>query len=202
MWKKICKNISKEQGQSLVELALTLPILLLLFLGLIELGFALRAYLVMINANREAARFASRGVYTDEQIATRALIAFSGQLPVRTTGPNPNTGIIITRFHIPSESGLEATYDTPVYTTGTLTNSTRISPAQYLVVLQQQHDEFNQDLIGTHPEAARASHEVVFVEIYYYHSQALHAPIVEWVFPDPLVLYSKTMIRLGLARAY
>ncbi len=56
---------SPKKGQSLVELALTLPILLLLLLGVFEVGWALRSYLVLVNVNREAARFAARGVYLD-----------------------------------------------------------------------------------------------------------------------------------------
>ena len=46
-------------GQSLVELALTLPILVLLLMGLIELGLILYAHVQVANAAREGARAAS-----------------------------------------------------------------------------------------------------------------------------------------------
>jgi Flp pilus assembly protein TadG len=68
------------RGQSLIEFVLVLPALLILFLGLIEAALALRAQLVLTNANREAARYASHGAFTDEQVAQRALISFSEQL--------------------------------------------------------------------------------------------------------------------------
>jgi hypothetical protein len=42
-----------------VEFAITLPVLILLFAGLVELGFALNFYLSLMDATREAARFAS-----------------------------------------------------------------------------------------------------------------------------------------------
>ena len=49
----------KTRAQSLVEFAITLPVLLLLFSGLVEFGFALNFYLSLLDATREAARFAS-----------------------------------------------------------------------------------------------------------------------------------------------
>ncbi len=88
---------------------MVLPILLLLVMGLVELALLLRAQLVLTNATREGARLASRGA-EDDEVAQRALEAFSHQLPVRTESQvNPdtgaleaaNTGIIITRFYVP-----------------------------------------------------------------------------------------------------
>jgi hypothetical protein len=61
--KKTINNAAS--GQSLVEFAVILPILLLMMIGVFEVGWALRGYLTLVNANREAARFASRGVYLD-----------------------------------------------------------------------------------------------------------------------------------------
>jgi hypothetical protein len=49
----------KTRAQSLVEFAITLPVLILLFAGLVEFGFALNFYLSLMDATREAARFAS-----------------------------------------------------------------------------------------------------------------------------------------------
>ena len=49
----------REHGQSAVELALTLPMLLLIVLGTLDLGRALFAYVAVTNAAREGARFAT-----------------------------------------------------------------------------------------------------------------------------------------------
>jgi hypothetical protein len=49
----------KSRAQSLVEFAITLPILLLLFSGLVEFGFALNYYLSLLDATRESARYYS-----------------------------------------------------------------------------------------------------------------------------------------------
>jgi len=40
-----------KKGQSLVEMALIAPILLLMFLGVVEVGWALRNFIVVQNAN-------------------------------------------------------------------------------------------------------------------------------------------------------
>ncbi|QSO50336.1 pilus assembly protein [Alicyclobacillus curvatus] len=50
-----------EGGQSLVEFALVLPVLLLLLLGIIDFGRVLSAYYVVDHAARDAARYASIG---------------------------------------------------------------------------------------------------------------------------------------------
>jgi hypothetical protein len=49
-----------ERGQSLVEMALVLPLLLLLLAGIIDFGRAYNNYIIITNAAREGARFASR----------------------------------------------------------------------------------------------------------------------------------------------
>lgn len=53
--------MSSEKGQSFVELVLILPILLVLMLGLIEIGAILHDYLVLMNDTREIGRLAARG---------------------------------------------------------------------------------------------------------------------------------------------
>lgn len=187
-------------GQGLVEFALTLPILLILFLGLIELSVALRAHLVLVNANREAARMAARGTFSDKEIAQQALNAVGAQVPATTRGPNSNTGIIITRFHIPDDPAQDAFFYVPIYATGTLTLTSKISPEERVLYLTGHNNQFNDDLIDAHDDAVRSVHDLVYVEIFYYHNQLLHAPIVEWIFPEPIVLYSRTVMRVGAAR--
>jgi hypothetical protein len=184
------------RGQSLLEFALALPVLLILFLGLIELAMAMRAQLVLTNANREAARYASHGAFTDEQVVERTLFAFADQLPVELSGPDANTGIIITHFHIPSGDG-EPTYEEP-YITGTLTYTngagnvidtpSQIEPASYAQQLKQQNQGFF------------TTNDVVLVETYYQHHQVLHAPLVEWFIPEPIVLYRRTAMRISRPR--
>ena len=50
----------KQAGQSMVELALLLPFLLLLLVATVEAGFAMRDYLMLQSVNREGVRWAAR----------------------------------------------------------------------------------------------------------------------------------------------
>jgi hypothetical protein len=53
----------KEKAQGMVEFALTLPILLMLFFGIIEFGRLLFFYSVVVTSAREAARYGSAAGY-------------------------------------------------------------------------------------------------------------------------------------------
>jgi hypothetical protein len=71
----------RQRAQSFVELALILPILLVMVLGLIEVVFFIGRYLDMLDLTREAARFASvrdpfSGVTGDQDCSTPDLFEF------------------------------------------------------------------------------------------------------------------------------
>lgn len=50
--------LKDQRGQALVELALVLPVLLVLFMSTVEFGRIFHSYLVITNASREGARVA------------------------------------------------------------------------------------------------------------------------------------------------
>lgn len=58
-------NKQKSKGQALVEMAIITPILLFMLIGMFEVGWALRGYLVIVNINREITRRAIRPNYLD-----------------------------------------------------------------------------------------------------------------------------------------
>ena len=109
-----------EKGQGLVETAIILPILLLMLLGVFEVGWALRGYLVLANLNREATRFAARGIYLDFdnaagvdpvcsgdefgigycKVISHTFNSLSSQLPLDLFGLDPNGSMIITYYNI------------------------------------------------------------------------------------------------------
>jgi Flp pilus assembly protein TadG len=72
------KRIKNNKGQSVVEMALLLPVLLLILLGIIEFGRIYGAYMVINNAARDGARMGSVGS-TSAQIQT-AVINNTGSL--------------------------------------------------------------------------------------------------------------------------
>jgi len=71
-FRKMRRLIRSEGGQSTVEFAMVLPILLLLLMGIIEFGRIISSYMIINNLAREGARFAAVGK-TDSQITTLLL---------------------------------------------------------------------------------------------------------------------------------
>jgi hypothetical protein len=81
-----------ERGQSLVELAFTLPVLLLLLAGVVEVGNALNAYMSVVDAARDGARLGAKGAATDAQIQN-LVVTEMGRLPNTVT---PASDITVT----------------------------------------------------------------------------------------------------------
>ncbi len=117
----------KSRGQSLVEMAIALPAILVLFSGLIEMGFMLNYYLSLLDATRNAARdyagpspfdeansYVDRpGFYFDSSMATGAGWDVLNQLnPLQTTDNtrkvilNPATDdVIVTVYSVVWKTG-------------------------------------------------------------------------------------------------
>jgi Flp pilus assembly protein TadG len=62
--------VRAQSGAEIVEFALTLPLLLLVVLGIIEFGFLFQQYEVVTNAAREGARIATLPTYSANATAT------------------------------------------------------------------------------------------------------------------------------------
>ncbi len=76
-----------EKGQSLLEFALLLPILLLILAGVLDLGRLYYAYVAVTDAAAEGAAYASVNPNaSDSEIATRAMQASGGLVDLQTYG--------------------------------------------------------------------------------------------------------------------
>lgn len=62
----------KEKGQSLVELAISLPIILLILLGSVDFGMALFSYAILRDAAQEGALYGSFNPTNEAEIENRA----------------------------------------------------------------------------------------------------------------------------------
>lgn len=63
--------VRAQSGAEVIEFALTLPLLLLVVLGIIEFGFLFQQYEVVTNAAREGARIAILPTYSANAAATQ-----------------------------------------------------------------------------------------------------------------------------------
>lgn len=82
LWRRWCRR--GEAGQSTVELALVLPVVLLLLFGIAEFGRVIHAYLTIEHAAREGARLGITGA-SDAAIHDRVVEMAVGLDPARLT---------------------------------------------------------------------------------------------------------------------
>lgn len=71
-----------KKGQTLVETALVLPLIILILMGIIDFGMMFNNYLIVSNASREGARNAAVGAKDSEIISIAKKV--SGTLEVTT----------------------------------------------------------------------------------------------------------------------
>lgn len=60
----------QERGQSLVEMAIIMPLLLIIMAGVFDFGLVLHSYVVVVNAAREAAIAGAAAQMSDNQLRT------------------------------------------------------------------------------------------------------------------------------------
>jgi hypothetical protein len=203
----------KERGQGLLELAVILPVLLILLLGIVELGYALRDYLVVVNAAREGCRFAARGRYSDEDIIERTISAGGivrqgddspQDVPFLRTasigGIASNTAVIVT--NIPTDSfgepisitvsavGFVADEEGNVHPAKPL--HTKVSPAQVI----DHHRPVTRDINAAREVGGyeRMGNHIVVVEVFF-----MHDPLWSNLFlplPPVMNMHARTEMRV------
>jgi Flp pilus assembly protein TadG len=113
-------RIRSERGAELIEMALVLPLLLLVVVGIVDFGFLFGRYEVLTNAAREGARIAVLPGYNTADVTSR-VCAYLTTGGVPTTGcpaspTNPVVTVAQTTITVPSGSPIDARSVTVVYT--------------------------------------------------------------------------------------
>lgn len=195
----------KSNGQSVVEFAIVLPLLLLLLAGLLAIGQVLHSYVTVMAANREGVRFAARGRFEDVTVAQRVITAGGvttingGAVPrLRLTGADSNTGIIIT--HIPIQDD-GTVLSTTVYVTGTVsfTETRAIRDTDSRVDIEEiiARNAPTTIAINNLREDAgyeRLSDEIVTLEVFYAHRTPLRLNF--FALREPFMLYTHSAMRV------
>lgn len=90
-------DLGSERGAELVEMALVLPLLLLVLVGIIEFGFMFQRFLVLTNAANEGARVAILPTYAAGDAEARAIAyAVQSGVPAGTVTAVMTPGINMT----------------------------------------------------------------------------------------------------------
>jgi len=202
---------TSHRGQALVEMALLLPILLLLFAGLIELGFAFYNYLVVVNAAREGARYGAKmPEFPDSQVAYASTLAAqnlpefvlmdeNGEPVVDEEGRisvNPDRAtVFVTRLNAPvPEDGYDYEYAIldgypKAYGMGPPGHTSQLTAER----LERIADEVETALTEI---TFQQDAQFIVVEVVYEHSQVIGLFKIGEIIPDPISLSSLTMMRV------
>jgi hypothetical protein len=173
--RKQTANKWQEHGQSLIEVALTLPLLVFLFFGLVEVAFLARTYLGILEASREGARVGARGSanFDDTEIRTLVLQDLSRQGYTTATGL---TDVIVVRAQI----------NGPYATINSLSHMTGGNGTSHLT----------QAVLESRLQAGDPQGRLVAVEIFYDYRPLLGFPLLSDIFPDPLALHTYSIMRM------
>jgi hypothetical protein len=216
-------RLQSDKGQSLVELAITMPLLLVMFVGLFEVGYALRNFMVVVNANREGTRFAARGQWFDndqevQEIFKRVVAAAGieqrdGQevtfLRTDMIGDLPaNTTLAVTYIEVPDQvegGGMKVEppiISGPWYTGTSHFGESRIDAAAIAEAARQENYEFNEQYHLTERILDIPSEDnFVIIELWYDHRQLLGLPIFTEILPDTFTLYAQSRMRVTTTAA-
>ena len=191
-----------QQGQSLVELSLALPVLLIMFLGLMEVGSALYTFQIVANAAREGARYGAKSeLYPEEHIALRAqdtARALNLVIPSPLDGspmldPEKAT-VVVSRLTVSYSTEDGYTYElVDQYTEGGDRSS--ILTEEWLAAAAQDMTDAGWPEGMPNPDV-----EKIAVEVMYDHPQISGLFSFGQFFPDPVPMHSMTVMRVGGSR--
>lgn len=210
-------NLRRDRGQSFIELALIIPLLLLVLAGMVELGFFIFTYLNALDLTREAARFASTRDYRQATSGPATLdecangtLDYYKDAACFFIDPNLNPYIPITN----------TLYSDVVITVFTVSNDTVTDrwpesgdtgtkeDNQWTLYGDNWQKDCQGNVVRTTPfftnaqmDAMFASNPdspknkgVVLVEIYYCYQQILSLPVLTDFLPTPMRMHAFTLM--------
>jgi Flp pilus assembly protein TadG len=97
------KGGSRQRGQALVEFALVVPVLLILVLGIVDFGWALRSWITVTNSAREGAHIGAVGASCEDiqqsTVGASAGLLTAGDVSVENCQGEPGTSVVVTVTH-------------------------------------------------------------------------------------------------------
>ena len=204
MFKHFRVTINKyRHGQSLLEVALLFPVLLILLSGMVEFGFLMNEYLALLDAARNAARFSSDLIYTTSDsnhncdpnagavttdfyrvTACVVLQELAQERPNMDLNPDQNDDIIVSAFSISDSGTVDDRYPTADGENGW---SYALDLPGHLV--REQNSDFTSSDINAKLDAGAPATGLLLVEIYYSYDQKLKLPWITAFVSDPIILH-------------
>ena len=196
-------NKRKTKAQSLVEFALTLPVLLMLLSGIMEFGFLLNYYLSLVDATREVAR-----VYSNFDPIENADTFYDSAAEAVIYALQPHEGFptdTSRKILIRSDS---THFDDIIVSAYSITGGSATVDATAVLLdapgggeyhwSNNQVSHFDVSEIESRLAAEAPSTGVLVVEVFYYYDQVLGLPWLSMM-PNPFPVHAFTIMPLSSA---
>jgi hypothetical protein len=204
----------KERGQSFVEVALIIPVLLVVLAGLTEIGFYMFAYLNALDLTREAARFASTRDYKVQLLANpnpsqlpmsactdsvlhyyydTACFFVDPQLnPYIPLTPSNYDDVTISVFSVNDDNTIGQRFPKPSGVWSLYNNNWQKDCNGNVVSTQPDftNAKIQSDFLSSAPHAKG----LVLVEVYYCYHQVLNLPFFSQFFPNPARIHAYSIM--------
>ena len=187
------KHSRRRLGQSLVETALLFPVLLIIFSGLVEVGFWLASYLVVVDAARNAARFSSDGFYQIRDADTNCTTT-------RDFFRQASCAVLIELAQERPRVLLDATQDDIVVSVVSVVQGTgvtaRFPDADGWSYYGNASSRLSQSDINALIDLSAPNTGMVVIEVFYHYHQHLKLPWIQAFLPDPILIYGYAVMPL------
>ena len=212
--REVKARAGKEGGQSFVELALIIPVLLVVLAGLTEVGFFMFAYLNALDLTREAARFASTRDFKVQELGDpdpshlpmsactdsvlhyyydTACFFVDPQLnPYLPLDPNNYDDVTISVFSVNDNNTINQRFPTPSGVWSLYNNNWQKDCDGNVVTTTPDftNAEIQSDFLSNAPH----SKGLVLVEVYYCYHQVLNLPFISQFISNPLRLHTYSIM--------
>ena len=219
MIRKVITLRGKNRGQNFVEIALILPTLIILLMGMVEIGFLLHTTYIVATATREGVRYGSRGLHiSQKEVAETIEENMSTGLNVLMAGADANTRIWVTQVDINDDQMSTRTWFDPDDLDDEVTSPFQKSfgdlaaPSRVCTVSPCAADEIDvtdiiQENIDFSADATRCNdpvngcrNDIVIVEVYYNHDLIMATPFVDFFLEIPVRINQQGIMRVMVAR--
>jgi hypothetical protein len=207
------KSTKFRRGQSLLEVALLFPVLLIMLSGMVEFGLLMNEYLALLDAARNAARFSSDliyttadsnhncdpdagGVTTDFYRVTACVVLqeIAQERPNMVLDPDQHDDIIVSVFSIAQEGGVAARYPSAYGEAGW--SYALDLPAH---AARERSSNFSSSEVNARLDSGAPSTGLLLVEIFYSYDQKLKLPWITAFVSDPVILHVYSFMPLTSA---
>jgi hypothetical protein len=208
----------KKAGQSFVELALVVLILALMLSGVVEFGFLLNTYLKLLDGTREGARYANNGVAFEwdtglgDYVSLQSFYVNTAKETLQVMSPivlNGNRGddVVISVFSVGGTPSTPTIVRWPAgYSFGWNVCENRLDAGIASVInaadwssCTARRSNFTSAMILARMNPNAPANGVLLVEVFYKYPQLLKLPVFEQVIPDPIPVYTYSIMPLSSA---